>query len=238
MDQVLTLVAPLLQTQNVSATRPGGATLHDLSLTIEQGGLHILAGDIGSGKNLLLRLFGLLERPQRGEIFVEGAPTADLGDEARTAVRNRRFGYIFNAPFLLGGFTAIENVAMPLFRISHVDPTMARHRSEELLDFVGVREAADVQVDELPRSTQLRVALARSLVNEPTALFVEDLARDEQPHSNGSFSGLLRQASSHFGATVVATAPREFAPAEQDRRILLCAGRVESDGRGAPSVNA
>jgi lipoprotein-releasing system ATP-binding protein len=212
--------------------------LSDLSLTIEPGGLNLLTGDDGCGKNLLLRIFGLLERPQRGEVFFQGAPTTELGDDARTDVRNRRFGYVFSAPFLLGSFSAIENVAMPLFRIARVDPLAARVRSEALLDFVGLGHASKSRVDELPPCQQLRVALARSLVNEPAALFVEDLDRDERTDASGSFTALLRQTASRFGATVVATARRDFCPGEHDRRIVLAAGRVESDGRGATSGTA
>jgi len=237
VDQILKSVAPLFETHSVSAVKPGGATLNDLSLTIEQGGLHILAGDEGCGKNLLLRIVGLLERPLRGEVFFQGAPTAELGDDARTDVRNRRFGYVFSAPFLLGSFTAIENVAMPLFRISRVDPTAARVRSEELLEFVGLRHAAELRVGDLPPREQLRVALARSLVNEPAALFVEDLDRDERCDASESFLRLLRQTCARFGATVVATAPRDFPSGEHDRRVVLAGGRIESDGRGTPQGN-
>jgi lipoprotein-releasing system ATP-binding protein len=238
MDSVLNRVAALFETQNVSAVKPGGAALSDLSLTIPQGGLHILAGDEGCGKNLLLRIFGLLDRPLRGEVFFEGAPTTELGDEARTDVRNRRFGYVFRAPFLLGNFSAIENVAIPLFRIARADPASARQRSEELLEFVGLGASAKLRVDELPRGEQLRVALARSLVNAPAALFVEGLDRDEQHDASGSFTALLRQTSARFGATIVATAPRDFCPGEHDRRIVLAGGRVESDRRGAPPSHA
>ncbi|HEX5176550.1 MAG TPA: ATP-binding cassette domain-containing protein, partial [Chthoniobacteraceae bacterium] len=76
-------MAPLFETQNLStAARPGGGTgLSDLSLTIEPGGLNLLTGDTGCGKNLLLRIFGLLERPQRGEVFFQGTPTTELGDD-------------------------------------------------------------------------------------------------------------------------------------------------------------
>jgi lipoprotein-releasing system ATP-binding protein len=231
-------VAALLETQNVSAAKPGGATLKDLSLTIQQGGINILAGDAGCGKNLLLRLFSLLERPERGEVFVEGAPTVELNDEERAAVRNRRFGFVFTAPFLLGGFSAIENVAMPLFRISHVDPEPARRRSESLLDFVGLRHAAEIRVDELRGCDQFRVALARALINEPTVLFIEDLDREEEQRGSGGFHDLLRESCARFGTTVLATAAREFTPGLYDRRIVLCAGSIESDQCGAEPMNA
>ncbi len=238
VDQILRRVAPLLQTQNVSAAKPGGAILKDLSLTIKPGGINILAGDAGCGKNLLFRLFSLLERPERGEVFVEGAPTVELNDEERAAVRNRRFGFVFTAPFLLGGFSAIENVAMPLFRISHVDPEPARKRSETLLDFVGLRHAAEIRVDELRACDQFRVALARALINEPTVLFVEDLDRGEEQRASGDFHDLLRESCARFGTTVLATAAREFMPGVYDRRIVLCAGAIESDQCGAKPLNA
>jgi lipoprotein-releasing system ATP-binding protein len=223
--------APLLEARNVSCSRHGAPSLHDISLTIDAGSFNVLVGEGGSGKNLLLRVLGLLEKPQGGEVFVEGRPTTPLTEDARTDMRNLRFGYLFAAPFLLAAFTAVENVAIPLFRISQVDPPGARLRSEELLGFVDLQGAAQVLAGELTLAQQLRVSLARSLVNGPIALFVENVDTLLDGNESSQFASLLRMVAARLSTAIVATASSHFHLEKDDRRIELMTGTLARDSR-------
>src|SRR2546426_697944 len=111
----------LLSAANVSCQRSlraeSPSRVRRVSLAVEAGTWCVLHGVEGCGKNLLLRLLGLLETPDSGEVFVRGAPTRALDEAARLELRNRVFGYVFAEPFLLDTFLVAENVAMPLFKI-------------------------------------------------------------------------------------------------------------------------
>ena len=145
------------------------------------------------------RFAGLLEAPPAGEVLIQGSATRDLGEEARTDLRTQRMGFAFAAPFLLGSFSVIENVAMPLFKVSHVSPEEARRRTEAILDFVGLAEAAEVPVHELTVPAQYHVAIARGLVNEPAVLMVENLDGVLVGEELEQYAGLLRRAAAVYG---------------------------------------
>src|SRR5882762_7651796 len=138
----------------VSGVGADGESFCGLDATFAPGRFHVLRGATGCGKNLLLRWLGLLQAPASGEVLVGGNATRALSDEARAELRTQRFGFVFTAPFLLTSFSVIENVAMPLFKVSQVTPEEARRRTEALLGFVGVMEAAEYKIEELPLRVQ------------------------------------------------------------------------------------
>jgi lipoprotein-releasing system ATP-binding protein len=118
-------------------------------------------------------LLGLLEAPDSGEVWFEGQPTAQMTDDSRAALRTRKCGYVFASPFLLSAFTVLENIAMPIFKVCQLNPEQARDRTEDLMEFTGLGDLASAH--EVPQPLRHRVALARALASQPTALFVENL---------------------------------------------------------------
>lgn len=195
-----------------------------VSLSINPGEVVALTGEPGCGKNLILRLLGLLEVPDSGEALVEGQPTAQLTDDARVELRSHRFGYLFPAPFLLPSFNAAENIAMPIFKISQLTPEEAKERTEALLSFVGLEKAGGIR--ELPAHLQHRVALARALANEPSAVFVEDLDALLCPSELPEFRVLLHAAAKELGVAVIVTAAPSLTPVDGERRLEIAAGRI------------
>jgi lipoprotein-releasing system ATP-binding protein len=204
----------------------GAVALRAKGLTFGRGLFHLLQGDTDSGHQLFLRVLGLLEVPDAGEVFVEGQPVRELEDEARLKLRERRFGFIFTSPFLLPGLTVIENVAMPLFKISDVGPAEARERSELLLDFAAVPDLAQVPCGTLSLCEQHRVSLARALANNPAALLVESLDGILAGDDLEGFAALLREAGSRFGVGVIATTSPQFAAGPGDRVIEVNRGEA------------
>ncbi len=216
---------PALELRNVTH----GGVVRDVSASFAPSSFHLLRGDAESGKNGLLRLLGLLERPEHGEVLLHGVPTSALDEIAHTALRARECGFVFAAPFLLGGFTVIENVAMPLFKVSQVGPEAARRRTVAVLEFVGLAEAMEAPVAELPPDAQRRVSLARALVNEPAAVFVEDLDSGLDPAPLGEFTTLLRRACERYDLAVIASASADCPRQAHDRVLDLVAGTIRSD---------
>jgi predicted ABC-type transport system involved in lysophospholipase L1 biosynthesis ATPase subunit len=200
------------------------ARVEGVSLAVAPGDVVALTGETGCGKNLILRLLGLLEAPDHGEVLLEGQPTAQLTDDARIELRNRRCGYLFAAPFLLSAFNAAENVAMPIFKISQLSPEEARDRTEALLRFVGLDST--VNHLQLPPRLHHRVALARALANLPAAIFVEDLDTLLEPDDLPEFRRLLHATTKEWGVAVVATAQPSLAPVDGERRFEVADGRI------------
>ena len=183
-----------------------------ISTVFATGRLHILRGAADGGKVALFRFAGLLEEPAAGVVLIQGNATRGLGEEARTELRTQRMGFAFAAPFLLGSFSIIENVAMPLFKISHVDPEEARRRTEAILEFVGLAEAAEVPVHELTVPAQYQVAIARGLINEPVVLMVENLDGVLAGGELEEYVALLRRAAAACGPAIIATASEDLKP--------------------------
>lgn len=216
---------PALELRNIAH----GGVVRGVSAVFAPGSFHLLRGDAESGKNVLLRLLGLLERPDRGEVLLHGVSTGDLDENAHTALRARECGFVFAAPFLLAGFTVIENVAMPLFKVSQVGPEAARRRTVAVLEFVGLAELMEAPVAELPPDAQRRVSLARALVNEPAAIFVEDLDGGLDASALSEFTTLLRRACERYDLAVIASASTACPVQAHDRVLELVAGTIRSD---------
>ena len=198
------------------------------------GRLHILRGPPEGGKVALFRFAGLLEEPTGGEVLIQGRSARGLAEEARTELRTQRLGYAFAAPFLLGSFSVIENVAMPLFKVSHVGPEEARRRTEAMLTFVGLAGAAERRVDDLVPSAQYHLAVARGLVNDPAVLMVENLDGVLGGAELDAYTTLLRKAAAAFGLTVIATASPEFKLIAGDRVLDIADGAIARDSEFLP----
>jgi len=213
----------------VSGTGREGETVCNLTARFAPGRFHLLRGPAGCGQDLLLRWLGLLDAPDAGEVVVQGSATRTLSEEARAELRTQRFGFVFAAPFLLSSFSVIENVAMPLFKVSQVTPEEARRRTETLLAFVGLAEAAEFSVEDLPPRAQYQVAVARGLVNQPSFLMVESLDGVLAGEDLHAFVELLHQASERFGTTIIATASPALPLLWPQRVLDIAEGAITGD---------
>lgn len=226
-----------LELRGISCSR-GAAAVRDVSLAFAPGSVTLLTGAADSGHELLLRVVGLLEAPERGEMLLAGVPVHSLGEDERVALRDRRIGFVFAAPFLLPAFTPIENVAMPLFKISDVGTAEAQRRGEELLDFVGLAELVQAPCSELGLLDQHRVSLARALVNEPSLLLIEKLDAALAGEELRAFAAIARGAAARFGVVVIATTSPGFATNIADRVIEITEGAVSCDSELLPRPDA
>lgn len=225
---------PLLRAEAIAHQRDAPGGLHGVSLDIEPGRFTLLTGNDLSGAALLLRVLGLLERPDSGEIWIDSEPAGHLDDAARLDLRNHLFGYMFAEPFLLDSFSVAENVAMPLFRISGFDIEKAQARTAEVLDFVSLTQLADCGVAGLSPAEHHRIALARALAVSPRILIVEDAGLHLPADDLREFSALLRSVPDALSISLVATSsapPEMFHP---DRAFHLEQGIIVRDSHPVP----
>ncbi len=213
-------ISPVLELRDAICAADGSA-LRGLSLSFNAGSFHVVTGGSDTLRIALLRVLGLLDAPAGGEVFFEGRKFAALSERDRDEVRNLRCGFLFAAPFLLPTFSVVENIAMPLFKISQVNPEQARERTDLLLEFAGLTAEAQRHADELTPFQQHAVSLARALANDPALITVESLSAGLAPDDAARFAALLRESCARFCVTIIASASADFAAEPGDRVIVL-----------------
>lgn len=147
--------------------------LTDVSLQVPAGTSIAIVGASGAGKSTLLQILGGLDRPDEGEVFVDGQSIWQLSDLERSDLRNTRMGFIYQFHHLLPEFTALENVAMPLL-IRNESTTVAAERAADLLEKVGLGQRMDHKPSELSGGERQRAAVARALVGKPGCILGDE----------------------------------------------------------------
>ena len=171
------MVDPVLQLIDVYRTYKMGTTevpvLKGVDLSLKPGELVGLVGPSGSGKSTLLHTAGLLEKPTSGQVLLNGKDCLTLKDRQRTLLRRTRLGFVYQFHHLLPEFSAIDNVAAPLY-LSGVPRKAARERAKELLDKMGLSHRMKHQPMEMSGGEQQRVAIARALANRPQVIIADE----------------------------------------------------------------
>jgi len=222
-----------LELRAVSHTNHGAPVLRDLTLAFAPATFNVLVGEAEGAA--IVRIAGLRELPEVGDVLIDGQSTRALDDAARMDLRSRRFGYLFAAPYLLPAMAVLENVAVPLFKLTNTGVEEARERTEAMLDFVGLAGREHLNAGEFTHFQQQRVALARALVLRPYFLVVEHADAGTTPEETAWFLELLRAVPKRFGATVIAALAAPFAAAKDDRVVSVQGGIVCGDSLRLPA---
>ena len=194
--------------------------LKGVDLEVAPGEIVALVGPSGSGKSTLLHIAGLLEKPDGGEVYVDGEACTAQGDDARTRIRRHHMGFVYQYHHLLPEFSALENVIIPQV-IAGRSRALARERGTELLQSLGLAERLSHRPGRLSGGEQQRVAIARALANVPKVLLADEPTGNLDPHTaNDVFDMLLSIVRSAGLAGVVATHNPVLA-ARMDRTVSL-----------------
>jgi lipoprotein-releasing system ATP-binding protein len=199
--------------------------LKGADLAVWPGQSVALIAPSGTGKSTLLQIAGLLEKPDAGEVYIDGRQTAAMDDVGRTALRRSDIGFVYQFHHLLPELTAIENVMMPQL-IAGLDRAEARKRGTELLAFLGLEHRLTHRPAELSGGEQQRVAIARAVANAPRVLLADEPTGNLDPKTSSHvFETLSALVSASKLAAIVATHNMELA-GRMDRRVTLSEGRV------------
>jgi lipoprotein-releasing system ATP-binding protein len=147
--------------------------LNGVDLTIDQGELIAIIGPSGSGKTTLLQIIGLLDRPTKGDLFVQGENQVDLTDKSRSRLRNQFFGFVYQFHHLINEFSALENTMMPLL-VRNEKIKDAKSIAHKLLSSVGLERREHHKPHELSGGECQRVAVARALVTSPNVILADE----------------------------------------------------------------
>ncbi len=199
--------------------------LNGAELTVRRGEITALVAPSGSGKSTLLHLAGLLEKPDGGAVLINGQDAGKLSDTARTEIRLRTIGIVYQFHHLLPEFTALENIALPQM-IAGKTKAAAEARADELLTKLGLAARRDHLPGKLSGGEQQRVAIARALVNNPSLLLADEPTGNlDVATANIVFEELLHIVRSENTAALIATHNPELA-ARMDRQITLRDGKL------------
>ncbi len=208
--------------------RQGDATLdilNDIELAVWAGESVALVAPSGAGKSTLLHIAGLLEHPDRGDVFIDGRPTAVLSDAERTRIRRNEIGFVYQSHHLLPEFSALENVMLPQM-IRGLGRVEAKKRAVELLEYLGLGQRLPHRPAELSGGEQQRVAIARAVANAPRILLADEPTGNLDVHTaEHVFKALTQLVRATRLATIVATHNMDLA-ARMDRRVSLREGRI------------
>jgi len=205
----------------------GAARVHILrgvSLTIAKGEAVGVVGASGSGKSTLLMIMAGLERPDKGEVEVDGVRLGDLGEDALARFRGRRVGIVFQAFHLIPTMTALENVAAPL-ELAGARDALKRAKAE--LDQVGLADRASHYPAQLSGGEQQRVALARALVARPSLIVADEPTGNLDEATGRAILDLMFDSPARRGATLALVTHDPALAARCDRIVRMRSGVIE-----------
>jgi putative ABC transport system ATP-binding protein/lipoprotein-releasing system ATP-binding protein len=196
--------------------------LKGVTLDVLHGETLFLVGPSGAGKTSLLYTLAGLEKPNAGEVLINGQSLYRLGRKEQAHVRNTSMGYVFQSFFLLPELTALENVMVPAL----IRRRQAKDRALELLERVGLGGRTNHLPSELSGGEQQRVAIARSLMNDPAILFADEPTGNLDTATGSAVMTLLMDLVNERKRTLVVVTHDQSLARVGDRKVTLVDGRI------------
>ncbi len=198
--------------------------LRGISLSIHRGEYVAIMGSSGSGKSTLMNIIGCLDKPTKGTVELDGVDVQTLDDDALSAFRNKKIGFVFQQFFLLERTTATDNVLLPLI-YADVYPEDAAARAGRALADVGLEDRKDYLANELSGGQQQRVAIARALINDPEVILADEPTGNLDSQSTEELLEIFKRLHQGGRTIILVTHDREVA-AHAQRIMELKDGRI------------
>jgi lipoprotein-releasing system ATP-binding protein len=203
--------------------------LRGLDLEVAAGAAIAIVGQSGVGKSTLLHVLGSLEAPTAGHVFFEGSDLFALDQREVAEFRNHQLGFVFQFHYLLGDFSAIENVMMPCL-IARLSDREARARAAEVLEIVGLSDKFHRRPAELSGGEQQRVAVARAVVMRPRLVLADEPTGNLDPHTADEVHELFHRLNRELNLTLIVATHNERLSRSLGRTLRLREGRLWDEG--------
>ena len=201
--------------------------LSGVSIDIRPGRVTVLCGPSGSGKTTLLNMMGCIDRPDAGEIQVDGQAVQAMTDDALSDFRARRIGFVFQNFNLLPVLTAFENVEYPLV-LAAVPAAQRKERVRALLDAVGLADRAGNRPGQLSGGQRQRVVIARALATEPALVLADEPTANLDSQTGAEIIALMRRLQRERGASFVFSSHDPMVLAQADDVVRIRDGRIDA----------
>lgn len=215
----------IIEARNLQKRYGNLEVLKGINLSINENEIVSIVGASGAGKTTLLQILGTLDRPDSGEVSLVSTDVFKLSDKKLSDFRNERIGFIFQFHQLLPEFTALENVCIPAF-IAGKSKKETEERAKELLAFLKVSDRMSHKPAALSGGEQQRVAVARSLINNPSVVFADEPSGNLDSKNADDLHRLFFDLREQFGQTfVIVTHNKELADMA-DRKLEIIDGKL------------
>ena len=211
--------------------------LKGISFTLNDHGFISILGPSGCGKSTLLNLLGLLDRPTEGKILIDNEDLSSISTKRQDELRNKKIGFIFQSYHLIPTLTAYENVSLPLSLNTSLSKKEVKEKAEKLLKDVGLFDLKNKYPSELSGGQAQRVAIARSLVNDPTIILADEPTGALDSENSLEITKILKDISAKH-LVVVVTHNNELAYKYSDQIIHLLDGKIEKIEEIKPLENS
>jgi putative ABC transport system ATP-binding protein len=232
-------MTPILEVRNIRKGYKLGKiqvpALRGITFNVNQGEFLAIFGPSGSGKSTLLHLMGGLDRPDEGEILIDGSNLQDLHDNELAELRLKKIGFVFQFFNLLPRLTALRNVELPL-TVAGLPEKEALEKAEEMLKLMGLEARVDHRPSELSGGEQQRVAMARALINDPKIVLADEPTGNLDTKTGWELVELMRKLNKEKGQTFVMITHDPHIAETADHMIHLRDGLIEGT-KEAPRSN-
>lgn len=215
----------LLKATGVQKAYGALKVLKGIDLTVDKGQILSVVGASGAGKSTLLHILGTLDRPDAGELTIQGKSTSRLNSNELARFRNESIGFVFQFHNLLPEFTALENVMIPAFLGQKNDKEVERD-AKSLLEKLGVGARASHKPSELSGGEQQRVAVARSLINKPAIIFADEPSGNLDSKNAQELHDLFFELRNELEQTFVIVTHNASLADMADRKIEIADGKI------------
>ena len=227
---------PVIRMENIVKTYYLGKPneleiLHGINLTVNKGEFVFIVGESGSGKSTLMNIIGVLDRQTQGDYYLEGQDVNGMSDEVRSAIRNRRIGFVFQNFNLLPRANALKNVMVPLLYGEEHSKNGKEH-AMEMLKMVGMEERADHRPNELSGGQKQRVAIARAMINDPAIILADEPTGALDSKTGHMVMDLFHKLHEEQGKTIVLITHSQELAQETERIVTLLDGQIVADNGG------
>jgi len=219
---------PILRTVNLKKSFHLGQTIYavnDVNLVVDRGEFIVLMGPSGSGKSTLLGLLGGLDRPQSGDVILDGQRYSQLSESGLARIRRNKVGFVFQFFNLIAHFTALENVMLPM-RFGGMSKKAMTERARELLVQVGLGQRQDHKPLELSGGEQQRVAIARALANQPAIVLADEPTGNLDSKTSSEIGEIFHRLNVERGQTFVVVSHDPSITRWAHRVVEMLDGRI------------